>query len=457
MKGKTTEEIILIAGIDYPKFNDEPESRPKNKLGTNFWTIAPPNPLPFQKYCQQWALNSLKKNKNIKVTYFDIFNGNTINISLNNQGNLSYQINKPLLGKPNWNDYRYIQIDENDETKNLLVPLHSIKGPVEVKAPRVPQILFFPGISLISKDIMNPKIYFTEYFKFLAAKADPKLKNESKLEKYQCISITDIYHYIQEIGNNNLKSSNQIKIIEWHFFSHSFASSRPINDGKRSFGGPILINTYDNFFDVFNKTRKEYNLENIRNPLDMDCRAQYDFNVSDSVKQQLQAAVSDNCKIFIWGCNRDEFVKTLILATIDQPNNTKPFIFQDNKMWRSNDNLHDYYMQFLTKNGVPIKFTKETVIDLLLSDFIGPNYPQTITDFLRVKTIAPVLGTYSTNDETGNEKNKFMHVAVQPIGRLPDILDFYKENQLIKRVDVEHGHTFSKFPNIGRGYGIYGL
>lgn len=162
--------------------------------------------------------------------------------------------------------------------------------------------LYFPQSSHLEQSSFTLKEYLHRYHEKGDAPDPPE------------VSATDVYSYILEVA-----AARDRKIIELHFFSHSYH------------GGPILINTGEYF------ERDSGMPLNVRDPLDRDFRWMKDFPppgtdprtyrgrpFAAGWPKTFENAFADDAFCAVWGCHAWRFPKNLILNVLKSGAGSSP-------------------------------------------------------------------------------------------------------------------------------------
>ncbi len=255
---KARPEIILVAGANYPKFEQSGSVwKRKRHLSAG----------PWRGFGLTLAEDRLKANPNLKVTLFDLLLGTRENVTLNANKEAVTTVEQSLTA-PIADDYWNllgIDLSRPDPTQ---VPGATLEPANKKVLTKKPQINYFDGASALFKGKSSVKLL--DYLSAVSKVVSP------------VISITDVYAYIEGFAGSGKKSA----LIELHFLAHAFN----IMTTNYS-GGPILLNSLDNPFSPD------------RHPLDKDARAAKDFQKPTMDPAVFSQAFGTDAKSFIWGCN----------------------------------------------------------------------------------------------------------------------------------------------------------
>ncbi|HVH43763.1 MAG TPA: hypothetical protein VM925_15520 [Labilithrix sp.] len=251
-----SEEIVLVAGAEYPKYGDSPATDGKyslvakrlglevDKNGHSHW----------RKKCEALATHRVGASK-YKVTLFDF--------SLGTQEELvgkKWKVVKDF-GAPKMSDYRRIDTASKPWNLELLS--------LDFRPKERPYIRYFPGISEIDAT---------------GAVDLDKYRTSAKPPKAVGLSIQSVYDYLVGIG----KSSAAYSVVELHLWGHA-----PIAGSWGS--GPVFMNSED-----YDKATRPKNKK--RHVLDVDAR-RFDFDSSNFEQRAFRKAFALGAASFVWGCN----------------------------------------------------------------------------------------------------------------------------------------------------------
>jgi hypothetical protein len=423
-------EIILVAGVDYPKY--KPADR--HKMTWKLARAVPGQSKTWRTFCERWAAKAAKAAKdpgNLHVTLFDFTKGTRETLIIDRAGRASAKTEE-VQGALTPGNYR--RVDDSDANNMKLVPIQ----PNEVLTwPEEPRVFYFPGITQkFGAGTVTVAAYRDAYVRSQLAE--------------KSISITHVYAYICSLGNDKNKLHT---LTELHFFTHG------------TFEGPILVNSLDLHRRLLNDKGPQ------RDPLDKDARSQKDFeldNLGMDCFQKFPAAFASQARGFVWGCDFTKFWKKVIQETLRRKVNTRsldsllsPFTYTDEHSWGMNE--EDFH-SILGSGARPHQSKRLTVREVreLLRDLIEDAYMQKLATASRHITVGALPGTYADFDTTGKREDRFLHIPLgaatgnggddstdKPVN-FSSILKFYKD-VVGREFDVEHGFS----PPFGRGYGIF--
>ncbi len=434
-------EIVLVAGVDYPKY----ELADRHKMTWKLAHAIPEESKRWRTYCERWATNAAKAAKdprNLHVTLFDFTKGTRESLIIDRAGRISAKIEKDH-GALTPSNYRRI---DNSDTNNIrLVPIHANET---LPWPERPLVYYFPGITQkFDADAVTEAAYTEAY-------RNSQLKEKS-------ISITDVYTYICSLSSDKNKLGT---LTELHFFAHG------------QFGGPILVNS----LDLRVRLLGDKGLK--RDPLDKDARSEKDFewdmespestNLGMECFPKFSAAFASQAIGFVWGCDFTKFWKKLIQETDHLRGNTRsldtllsPFTYTREHTrepsWGVNE---EEFHRILGSGARPHQSKRWTVREIRerLRDLIEDTYMQKLATASKHTIVGALPGTYTDYDTTGKREDRFLHIplgaatgnggddsADKPVN-FNSILKFYK-SVVGREFDVEHGFS----PPFGRGYGIF--
>ncbi|MBB5510630.1 hypothetical protein [Paraburkholderia atlantica] len=389
-------EIILVAGIDYPKFDPE-------KTAKSHWELVHQEPRSTARKIWNWrkcafrvaAASAHKYKRALYVTLFDFAQG-TRETWLVKGGNLrSVEIER--LGEPNYANYRIV-----DKDSGKLFPLQATWPRAKGKGAVPPSVRYFPGANKVLP--VDGPIAFDDYEKQWKSfidrrKSKRRLKHES-IEKM--ISITNVYDYVLKIGEGRRRPDGRA-IRELHFFCHAFEE------------GPVLVNTPD-LWEVFLPGESKE-----RDPFDTDGRSSKDFadpNLTSEQRGFFRNAFADDGFAFLWGCNRTFFWKELIRQTFNQQRGDST---DEKRMLRFHRCIEcdcwgdeERFNRELTESGKPKELYIRDIRQMI-QDHMYDCYAQRLADAIDKPAIGALPGTSSDPDKNGTSESRLWHV---PMGRL---------------------------------------
>lgn len=423
-------EIILVAGVDYPKY----ELADRHKMTWKLAHAIPDESKRWRTYCERWATNAAKAAKdprNLHVTLFDFTKGTRESLIIDRAGRISIGGVKDH-GALTPSNYR--RIDDSDANRIRLVP---IRANETLPWPQRPLVFYFPGITQkFGADAVTEAAYTEAY-------RNSQLKEKS-------ISVTDVYTYICSLSSDKNKLGT---LTELHFFAHG------------QFGGPILVNS----LDLHVRLLGDEGLK--RDPLDKDARSEKDFdstNLGMECFPKFSAAFASQAIGFVWGCDFTKFWKKLIQETVRMRVNTRsldiplsPFTYTNEHSWGVEE---EKFHGILGSGARPHQSRRWTVREIRerLRDLIEDTYMQKLATASKHTIVGALPGTYADFDTTGKREDRFLHIPLgaatgnggddstdKPVN-FSSILKFYK-SVVGREFDVEHGFS----PPFGRGYCIF--
>lgn len=425
-------EIILIAGVDYPKY----ELADRHNM---FWKLAralPGESKRWRTYGERWAIKAAKTTsgpRNLRITLFDFTKGTRESLIIDRAGRISIGGVKDH-GALTPSNYR--RVDDSDANRVRLLP---IRANETLPWPERPKVFYFPGLTQkFGPDAVSDTAYAEAY-------------NSSRSQLAEkSISITDVYAYICSLGSDK---STQHTLTELHFFAHGW------------FGGPILVNSLDLRVDMLKITDSE------RDPLDKDARSDKDFepsNLGMECYPKFPLAFASQATGFVWGCDFEKFWKKVIQETVRMRVNTRsldtplsPFTYTSEQSWGATE---EKFHQILGSGPRPHQSRRLTVKEIreLLRDLLEDTYMQKLATLSKSTIIGALPGTYADFDTTGKPEERFLHIPqgaatgnggddrVEKPVNFSRVLEFYK-NVVGSEFDVKHGFS----PPFGRGYSIF--
>ena len=436
-----TSEVILVAGVDYPKLQDD-------KRSTSRWQMAHMQPGDTRQQPWYWRRCALRVaadaarrryRNNLRVTLFDFAAGTRQTWTA--RGGVLTTPGPQSLGRINYGNYRILDL-KTKQLRPLQPELEKPKSPKDRGSrPSPPPVRYFTGASRLRTD----EIPFRDYEREWKSAVDGK---GSRLAETS-ISIIHVYDYIRAIGAARAKGAEAV-LRELHFFCHAFEE------------GPILVNTPD--------LRKPLEL---RDPFDKDGRALKDFATANFTTEQLQDfrhAFAKDAFSFVWGCDATFFYKELVWQTRGQagerPDEARILTFVYDFCWGDEKHFDD----LLGKHGDPGKPKRLRMADVrtILRDALDDTYMQRLADASGVPCIGAVPGTGSDPDRIGKADTRLWHVPMGKTTGYPDRNDdcLHPENWTAwlrfyqRELEVRFDTTFSfgeaAFQtDLGRGFAVF--
>jgi len=390
MTPPTIPELVLVAGIHYPRYEA------LNPNAAN-WTLMPrvgQEVGRFNAYCKNWALRwaARQTSDRLRVTLFD-FTAGERRTWISNRAGVS--TNKSIFKYHGVNSGDYLRVDIATGrfarlTRNVPRSKEDIRNNVD--PPRVAHLPGAGGLKIDSLPV-PPSKWFAAW-----NAQDPAVLGPPTM------SIADVYRYLQEIGS----SDHSHTVAELHFFSHGWD------------GGPILTNTPGSHFPPLSPEPKARLL------YDTDGRREKDFvapNMTDDALLKFRAAFARNATVFIWGCFSWTFAREYIRQA-SHATKTVTFRFDPNGCWHDSVGAFDSSMlvEHGALSGVSRPMTVEEVALRITSLVIDVSYTQRIALALadpkdgvaqpRAVGALPGLGTTWDRRRAPGEQFQFMHVPM---------------------------------------------
>lgn len=408
---KVTPEIILVCGLNYPKFSQS---------GAVWKQARPLSSGDWRQYSLRMAVNRLTANPGLKVTLFDFLLGTREDVTLDSAGKAKTSVIRQFT-TPITDDYRDLAgIDWSAPT--LPQVMGATIDPVQASYSKKPQLAYFDGVNKLSP---GRSIKLKDYLSSLSKVTSPSM------------SITDVYNYISGFMATGKKGA----LLELHFFSHAFNIS---SNGYS--GGPILVNSLDNPF------------QSDRHPLDKDARSAKDFQKPVIDPAVFSQAFATNARTFVWGCN---FQQGFIRQFVHHVAANRKDIALGKSISVSFDSDWGTESDFRTALGLDSKDSirkvnvDPTKIQKILNDANQQTFMQKLATASGHPAIGGPAGTYADYDESGSPL-KLMHVPMtkDPFGKASDTFEdalmFYRD-----QLKVSFDTTFGDHHGLGRGYIIF--
>ena len=412
-QAKAKPEIILVAGANYPKFEQSGSVwHRKRQLSAG----------PWRRFCLTLAEHRLLADPSAKVTLFDFLAGTRENVTLDAKKKAVTNVEQTLTS-PNADDYwNLVGIDWSAPTLSQVI--NAKLEPANKKTlTKKPQVSYFDGASTLFKGKSSVKLQ--DYISAAVNVTSP------------VISITDVYAYIEGFAGSGKKGALQ----EVHFLSHAFN----IMTSQYS-GGPILLNSLDNPF----KTD--------RHPLDKDARAAKDFKKPTMDPAVFAQAFATGAKIFIWGCN---FQRGFIRQFVQQAARNGKALADGQPMKISHNSDWGDVTEFRTRlglgNGASVKNVSVDLakVEQVLKDANQATYMQMLATASGQSVVGAPPGTYADYDGSGSPI-RLLHVPMTGDPFLNATVSFEKVLLFFRdRLNFSFDTTFGNHKGLGRGYIIY--
>jgi len=206
------------------------------------------------------------------------------------------------------------------------------------------------------------------------------------------ISVTDVYSFVQDIGNGADKGT----VEELNFFSHGWM------------GGPILVNSFED--DAIAKTPK-------RDPNDKDARTKdfNDVNMNADARLKFNAAFSGTGFVWTWGCSFARVANIILSRLFSTPlfrrtpwgklKDTDKFTldFSDDAKPPSADDDFNAIVKLLpggrlSHNSYTVTVTLKQIKDLYLR-MINATYTAVLSGQTGISSIGALPGTYADGEK----------------------------------------------------------
>jgi hypothetical protein len=404
-------EIILVAGVNYPKFTKDSPSKRVRSLSAG----------PWRDYCLKVAEERLKANPALNVTLFDFLRGTRERVTLHARRQAITSVEQQFAA-PIADDYwNLLGIDMTNPTP--LQAMNATLAPAnKASLSEAGQVSYFENATAL---FQGKTVKLWDYVAE-ASKIAPKV-----------LSIADVYAYIEGFA----RSGKQGALRELHFFAHAFNVLL-----NRYSGGPILINSVDD------PRRTD------RHPLDKDARAAKDFTKSTMDPAAFAQAFSASAQSFVWGCNFQRGFIRQFVYQISRHRRTlaagKPMKISYTMDW---GNEGEFRVRLGLSNTASVKNVSVdlAMIDNVLRHTNDATYMKKLATASGCPVIGAPPGTYADYD-SGGSPLKLMHIPMtkDPFRDADDSFEhalLYFRDHLKFRFDT----SFGDHNGLGRGYIVY--
>jgi hypothetical protein len=476
---KPVRKIILVAGLDYPRYEEEPAPKPKPAgWKPKHWVLRSGRKTPLRypkgfdgrlskglcllpsekalKYdpaivggslwrlrCLRLAVRKLQKDPGLEVYLYDLDKGLEELITLD-KGTLSGRVIrrfKPL----NDADYRVVIVHRSKDPKDIdpktgkprvlkwtLRPVTGEKFPIGGDRPSV---RLFPFVN----DLGTGELDHADWLR-------DRAKNVKWLDQYvkspeagRYLGIRDVYYHLEVIGGRR-----PYTLHELHLFGHASSSAYSPNSGTS------FVNT--DHVEIPGQPHR-------RNPLDLDARATLDFNSTNIDATKARMAFAKGALTYVWGCNWSRPLYDIIRQANDQLGSKKLTDAMSLKFrWRGTGGKEDEFRKLLKladnakTSGVVVS---GAAFRELITALIGDTYMQRIADISARCAVGGLPGTWSDFDQKpGKNEPCLLNI---PMGssfygateNLQPILKFYERHFGVPF------HREGAHPTFGRGFALY--
>jgi hypothetical protein len=445
--------IILVSGIEFPRYKKEQTSSPqwwkanslkrirnaKSPGALSFGACRPPAEVGL-KYDgdvlvgSDWRLRALRvavqrlsKDPALNVLLFDIDRGTEERVLLQNKTLSAVQQRK--FSEPLDADYRLSVTSGTTTILKALDPKISIKT-----MDHQPAVRFYPFVSEINTGPVDHQEWL-----------DKRAKNTTWLEQYEkrpdssrLLSVLDVYKRIQQIGRDA-----PYTLQEFQLWGHASSSAYSSNNGT------AFANT--DHVDVVGRAG--------RHPLDLDARAIRDFDKVTIDRRLFRMAFAKGAMTIVWGCNWSRPFYDVLGQAIKQLG-TKPlkddasFVFS----WRQDTGGPEGWFRVLMdlKAGDPTKNVKKDgkFLRELVQRLLRETYMQQLANLASRCVTGGVPGVGSDYDERSEQKQPCLsNIPLAPLYGMTDnmqhVLNFYVQHFGV-RFNPDGAH-----PTFGRGFALY--
>ena len=412
-QAKAKPEIILVAGVNYPKFEQSGKVwHRKRQLSAG----------PWRQFCLTLAEHRLLADPNVKVTLLDFLTGTRENVTLDAKKKAVTSVEKNLTS-PNADDYwNLVGIDWSAPTFSQVISA-KLEPANKKTLTKKAQVSYFDGASTLFSGKSSVKLQ--DYVSAAVSVTSP------------VISITDVYAYIEGFAGSGKKGTLQ----EVHFLSHAFNIMT-----SRYSGGPILLNSLDNPFITD------------RHPLDKDARAAKDFKKPTMDPAVFAQAFATGAKIFIWGCN---FQRGFIRQFVQQAAKNGKALADGRPMKISHSpdwgDATEFRARLSLGSGASVKNVSVDLakVKQVLKEANQATYMQMLATASGQSVVGAPPGTYADYDGSGSPL-RLLHVPMtgDPFRNATDsfekVLLFFRDS-----LNFSFDTTFGNHNGLGRGYIIY--
>jgi hypothetical protein len=425
MADSTEKRIIIVAGVEYPRFKDDHTTVP-GKRG-RWWVLKEKKTRPHRSTSgSDWrrrgvdlAKIRLKADPATIVILYDFDRGTVERVRLV-KGKVTFEGIKQKFGPMVDSDYRWAD-------KSGI--LQRITGPVSttVMADR-PFIRYFPKVSTLADPVTE-----AEWLK--------SFQNDDW--ETVGMSIRHVYKRIEQIGEHNPGTLRELHLLGHASSSHGASS------------GTVFVNT-DN------------PTPGLRHALDLDARADLDFTSPTINRARFRKAFASDALSQVWGCNWHRPVRELIRLTAKQLKAKKlktlqdtvtiPFTWSDPGVGGIKWQFEQFFEAPISppppkgKKAKPVTITRDgEFVRRKVTELIDKTYMQKLAEVSGTCVVGGLPGTYSNYDKTGSPKLTHIptgHYGTGDVFVGQGVLNFYRQS---------FGFQFSKgsHPIYGRGFGIY--
>lgn len=422
MAGSSDKRIILVAGVEYPRYKKNPEAI-AGKRGL-WWKLASGKRTPirgpkgshWRVRCLSLAERKLRADPTLKVYLYDFDRAIQERVTLVN-GRIKTEKVKgrdfpPLVEA----DYRWVD-------NGMLRPIEA-KPLSKATHPVRPYIRYCPLVSQISSGPVS-------HDDWIAKRGTTPWKKVG-------MSIRHIYKHVEWIGTNHPGT-----LVELHLFGHASSSHRP-----RS--GTALVNT------------NHYGSATKRHPLDLDARADLDFRSATINRANFRKAFAPAAKSQVWGCNWHRPVFDMARqASAKAGTKRLADATQITFKWRGEgvSGPKDEFKEVLEASTGGWNDQKNTIVRdgafvrRKLTDLMSRTYMQQLADASGRCVTGGLPGTYSEYDARREGREAILtHIPMGKYGTT----DVFSTTLRLYRLSI--GATFN--PDgahrlYGRGFGVY--
>lgn len=421
MADSSVKKIILVAGVEYPRYKKSAESI-AGKRG-RWWKLASGKRIPirgpkgshWRVRCLSLAERKLRADPTLDIFLYDFDRAIQERVKLANGRIETVEVKRsfpPLVEA----DYRWVD-------NGVLRPIES-KPLSTTTYPVRPYIRYCPLVSQISSGPVRHSDWMAKF--------------ESTPWQKVGLSIRHVYEHVEFIGKNRPGALHEL-----HLFGHASSSHR-----QRS--GTALVNT-----DHFGSATR-------RHPLDLDARADLDFTSATINQANFRKAFATGATSQVWGCNWHRPVFDIARQASSKAGTKR---LQDSTQitfrWRGEgvSGSKDEFKEILEASQGGWNDQRNTIVRdgafvrRKLTDLMSRTYMQQLADASSRCVTGGLPGTYSEYDARREGREAILtHIQMGKYGTT-DVF-----SSVLRLYAISVGATFN--PNgahrkYGRGFGVY--
>jgi hypothetical protein len=411
---RSSSEIVLVAGVNYPKIRRTSQHPPVSVLEHGLL------PGEWAELCLRYARAAAIRRPDCAFILFDFFTGVVAKFT-------AADVSKPA-------DFGTRSIVVEFERKHRVASLLPVDArnyrAIRADDHRLVKVAN-PMLGNFTSQRYVP--YFDGLVNLSANTADDYVDMFKESKGTRCLSAIDIYEYIAEgkLSDVGYAATSPPAVAELHFFAHSF------------WGGPVFVNTTD-FLDSETPIRFQG---------DRDCRANKDFIAPNFVKlEEFRRAFVSGAFCIIWGCDGvfqiNVSIKQALKKTCNHPAVTPRLDFDPAMQFESLKAFHDWYGGADKKSDA---MNLSQLAQRIENKLKSVTYAENLAKASGCPTLAIPPGASSDFDTDRKQKSTLlMHVASEDVV----ISRFFEEyGQFAADLGGRIGDTSTDFDKeVGRGY-----